>query len=73
MSDIADDSDVRIQLAIETGIAESRKGLRQLRPIGKCYFCDEPLDKEQRFCPAAESDCRDLYEKEKRMGRITGN
>ena len=69
MSDIADDSDQRIQLSIETGIAESRKGLRQLKPIGKCYFCDAPLDGDLRYCDA---DCRDGHEKETRMHRIAG-
>lgn len=67
MSDIADQSDERIQIDIEQGILLARRA-PSLQPKGACHYCDEPA--ERLFC---SSECREDYDTEqaqlKRMGR----
>lgn len=38
----------------------------KLKPMGNCYFCEEPIKAHLVFCDA---ECRDLWERE-RQARI---
>lgn len=69
MADIADDSDERIQLALEQAISQARSA-PALRPKRHCHYCDEAIGNDLLFCNKA---CSEDFEEEesqlKRMGR----
>lgn len=68
MSDHADVSDQHIETFLATAIAKARRQTR-LESDGRCAFCDEPVDIGKVFC---DRDCRDDYEKERRLEKIAG-
>lgn len=56
---MSDDADVACELEEierESGIAAAKKALEQpeLRPIGVCHSCEEPVSKPKLFC---DSEC----------------
>lgn len=66
--DNADRADGKIGEIIEMGILQARSA-PVLRPRGRCYFCDEPVEHPLLFC---DMDCAQDFENEedqlKRMG-----
>lgn len=70
MSDEADIAAETIELSRLAAIEACRRQ-PALPPRGTCWFCDEPLPPQQKFC---DSDCASDYELEQaaiaRAGRI---
>lgn len=69
MSDIADDSDGKIQAAVEDGIAECRRK-PSLIPMGACYNCGDPVHQHHLFCSSeCGTDFHHRTQREKDTGR----
>jgi hypothetical protein len=60
MSDEADMADENIEIRMLSAIAECRNH-PHLQAKGSCWFCDEPLAPEQKFC---DRDCASDFELE---------
>jgi hypothetical protein len=59
MADEADQAQAQIEMNIVAAFANRRRS--NLRPIGRCWFCEEELTKTMLFC---SSECRDDYDRE---------
>ena len=64
MADIVDVTNDREEVNLAHAVKASRKPTGPL-PNGRCHFCDEIVNDEQRFC---DTDCRDGWEREQRRG-----
>lgn len=60
MSDEADIADENIELGRMAAIEACRRQ-SSIPPKGSCWFCDEPLPSQQKFC---NSDCAADFERE---------
>ena len=68
--DDADRAEVNIEQALEDALVEVRLSqTRGIKAVGLCLYCGETLPDPLRFCDA---DCRDGYEYEQRIKRMTG-
>lgn len=68
--DDADRAEERIEQAMEDALAEVRRSQAHgVQAVGLCLYCGETLPDHMRFCDA---DCRDGYEYEQRIKRMTG-
>lgn len=69
MSDIADDSDLIVDMFTRAAIKEASKDL-YIQADGHCLFCDEAIAPDLRFC---DRHCRDDWDAEQRMLKINGS
>lgn len=69
MSDIADNSDLIVEMFTQAAINEARKDLF-VQTDGHCLFCDEAIAPDLKFC---DVHCRDDFDREQRMLKIRGN
>jgi len=60
MADEADLAQAQIEMNIRAAFENRQRS--NLRPIGRCWFCEEALTKSMLFC---SSECRDDYDREK--------
>jgi hypothetical protein len=59
MADEADQAQAQIEMSIMTAFQNRRRS--NLKPIGRCWFCEETLTGALLFC---SSECRDDYDRE---------
>lgn len=69
MSDIADNSDLIVEMFTQAAINEARKDL-YIHADGHCLFCDDQIEPGLKFC---NRDCRDDFDREQRALKIGGN
>ncbi len=71
MSDEADVGNDNMELFLKAAInAHNRQINSGLIPVGLCHYCESEVAQGALFCPGLE--CRDDYEQEKRLKKITG-
>lgn len=71
MSDEADVGNDNMELFLRAAIdAHKRQIDTGLIPVGLCHYCESDVAQGALFCPG--HDCRDDYEHEKRIKRISG-
>ena len=61
MTDVSDQATNREEQERERCINAARRQNRAMQPTGACYWCDEVVNGEKRFC---DSDCRDMWQKQ---------
>lgn len=63
-SDDNDRASALEEMEREAALASVRNNLnRRLKPVGRCYFCDqEGLSSQHLFC---DSECRDMWQRER--------
>ena len=69
MMDISDQATRQEELMRNLAILQALRQANQLQDIGECYWCNDRTAPGHRFC---DVDCRDSYEKAKRMEKING-
>lgn len=67
MSDIIDQGNENAELFLQSALSNRRAA--SLAPVGHCYYCDETVQRGVLFCSA---DCRDDWQREDRLRRISG-
>ncbi len=68
--DDVDRAEQRIEEILEDALAEVRRAQEHgVKAIGACLYCGETLPDPMRFCDA---DCRDAWDHEQRIKRMTG-
>lgn len=67
MSDIIDNANDLVELTDSLAVKAIRNNLKpEAEATGECLWCAEELEKPRRWC---DSDCRDLWERDKRRVR----
>ena len=67
MPDLFDAASALEQHSLEVALTHRKPTLKD---IGRCHWCDEPVQPGAHFC---DPDCRDDYQKSQHMsGRIVG-
>ena len=61
MSDFADDASAQEEMERELSIAHHRKNTNSLLPVGRCHFCNSPVQPMLLFC---DFDCGQDWERE---------
>lgn len=59
MSDILDKS-TRQQEVVMKSLLSVRKEVPDIKPTGRCHYCDEDIEEPKLFC---DGDCADDFEK----------
>lgn len=47
------------EIYLQSRVKQSRKPVKKMKKIGRCYNCEESIDNDLLFC---DSDCRDDWE-----------
>lgn len=68
--DIYDQATHHEELMREIALKRAANHAPDLPAVGSCHWCDASVPDGHRFC---DRDCRDLYDKQKRMEKINGN
>lgn len=61
MTDVSDQATNREEQERERCINAVSRQNQALQPTGSCYWCEEAVEGERRFC---DSDCRDMWQKQ---------
>lgn len=73
MADNADLADEVIAASTASNIEETRRGLRgpfaDLRPIGRCHWCDTPVPPGRTHCSPAADSCVEDHLRQRRFNR----
>lgn len=74
MSDVADDSDGRIQAVVDQGVMACMEAAkhRELLPTGKCRYCSDAVDVDRLFCPPEVNDCAKDWAYAKARNKVNG-
>lgn len=68
MADVIDEGNDNAELFLKSAL--SNRKVFTLEPVGHCYYCDETVQRGVLFCGA---ECRDDWQREQRIRRISGN
>lgn len=68
--DFSDHATLHEELMRDLALRMAANHAPDLPAVGVCHWCDAIVSDGHRFC---DRDCRDLYDKQKRMEKINGN